>query len=110
MRIRQRRRRSRAGFTVIEVTIALAILCSTVAVAGGGFLTNLSAVRSAQRTSAGALFLETVMQDLSAQPYDSLLTFDGNSFHDQDTVERSNFRVQLSVFQAAAASSASSRR
>ena len=110
MRIRQRRRRSRAGFTVIEVTIALAILCSTVAVAGGRFLTNLSAVRSAQRTSAAALYLDTVMQDLSAQPYDSLLTFDGNSFHDQDTVERSNFRVQLSVFQAAAASSASSRR
>jgi hypothetical protein len=87
--------------TVIEVTLALAILCSLLAVSAGGFMTNLSAVHSAQRTSEGSLFLETVMQDLSAQPYDSLLAFNGNTFFEHGTEAKSNYGVTLTVFQAA---------
>lgn len=92
---------SQSGLSVIEVTIALVILCSMLAISAGGFMSNLAAVRSAQRTSEGALFLETVMQDLSAQTHDGLLALNGNTFIDRETQAQSNYSVQLTVFQAA---------
>lgn len=93
--------RSRAGVSVLEITVALTIATTVLAASAGAFLSNLAAARSAQRTSRGAVFLQTVMQDLSAQSYDALPAFNGNHIFDRVDEARSNYSVTLTVFQAA---------
>ena len=93
--------RARAGLTLLEVSIALLIVCSVLMASAGAFLNNISAVSSAKRRSRATLFLETVLEDLSAQDYDNLPAFDGNQIFDQATLARSNYTVDLDVFLAA---------
>lgn len=91
---------SRAGVSIVEVTIALAIVTTVLTASAGAFISNLSAARGAQRVGRATLFLETVMQDLSAQPYDALLAFDGNRIFDGADEAHSDCSATLSVFQA----------
>ena len=91
---------SRSGISIVEVTIALAIVTTVLAGTSGAFLANFTAVRTADGLSSGTLFLETVLEDLSAQPYEDLLSFHGNTIFDQESAERARFGVTLSVFEA----------
>jgi hypothetical protein len=83
---------------VIEVTIAMSVACTVLLATAGAFASSLSAVRVSERTSQGTVFLETVMEDLSAQPYSDLPAFNGNRIYDQATANRSNYAVDLTVF------------
>jgi hypothetical protein len=40
------------------------------------------------------------MEELAAQPYDALTSFNGNRIFDHDTQQASNWSVDLDVFQA----------
>jgi hypothetical protein len=91
---------SRAGISIVEVTIALAIATTVLSAASVAILSNFSAVRTADGLSSGALFLETVLEDLSAQAYDDLLAFHGNVIFDQENEEHARFSVTLSVFES----------
>jgi Tfp pilus assembly protein PilV len=93
-----RRPQGRAGLTVLEVTIAFSIVCTVLMASAGAFSSSYMAVRNAQSRSRGTVFAETVMEDLAAQPYDSLLAFSGNRMYDGPTVARSNYSVDLTVF------------
>ncbi len=93
------RRRRRLGFTVLEVTIALLIVSTVLVSLTGAFLTSAQAVHSAKGSSRGTVFLQSVMEDLAAQPYDALPSFNGNRIFDKDTRQASNWSVDLSVFQ-----------
>jgi hypothetical protein len=68
--------------------------------AAGALLSSLSAVSSAQRMSRATVFLQTVMEDLQAQPYDNLLAFNGNTVFDQGTAAQSNYQATINVFTA----------
>jgi prepilin-type N-terminal cleavage/methylation domain-containing protein len=96
-----RARRNRAGFTILEVTIALVIVSTVLASLTGAFLTSAQAVHTSRGTSRGTIFLQTVMEDLAAQPYDALLAFNGNRVFDKGTQQASNWSVDLTVFPAA---------
>lgn len=95
---RTHRRPERRGLTLLEVTIALTIVATVLMVSVGAFGSSIKAVNSAQRRSRATVFLQTIMEDVSAQPYDNLLAFNGNRFMDQATAARSNYAVDLSVF------------
>ncbi len=95
-----RPRRSRAGISIVEITIALAIVATVLAGTSGALLANFSAVRTADGLSSGALFLESVLENLSAQDYDDLLTFDGDRLFDGESEARSRYTVDLSVFES----------
>ncbi|MBK8180249.1 MAG: hypothetical protein IPK67_15440 [Planctomycetes bacterium] len=99
-RIRGKNSRARreAGFSVLEVTIALAITASVLLASAASFLASIAAVSSAERTSRGAVFAQTVMEDLAAQPYENLLTFNGNRIYDEATAGASRYAVDLTVF------------
>jgi hypothetical protein len=86
---------------VLEITITLTIVTTVLMAAAGALLSSLSAVASAQRTSRATVFMETVMEDLAAQPYDNLLTFNGNTVFDQATLAGSNYTANISVFPVA---------
>lgn len=79
------------------MVIVATVLLSSV----GSFTTSLRGVNGAQRQSRGSLFLETVMEDLAAQPYANLPSFNGNRFYDRTNATASNFSVDLTVFLAA---------
>ena len=90
-----------AGLTVLEVTIALTIVSTVLVASAGAFMSSVSSARNAQRQSMGTVFLQTVMEDLAAQPYDNLLAFNGNTIFDQPTAAASNYSVVITVFVAA---------
>jgi Tfp pilus assembly protein PilV len=98
---RRRQRRRFSGLTVLEVTIAFTVVATILLAAAGSFSSSITAVKSAERRSRGSVFLETVMQDLSAQPYDNLLAFDGDHLIDGATAAQSSYAVDLTVFVAA---------
>lgn len=84
--------------TVLEVMIAIAIVSMILLSSGSAFLGSLRGAERARTTSAASVFLQTVMEDLSAQPWANLQTFNGDQIYDQPTPARSNYRVDLSVF------------
>jgi Tfp pilus assembly protein PilV len=99
-RIRVRRRA--AGLGLVEVTIAIALLVTGLMATARALASSITAVNEAQRMNRAAMFLETVMEDVVAQPYANLLALDGNQLTDATTADTSNFTVSMTVFQAAA--------
>jgi Tfp pilus assembly protein PilV len=95
-----RRANARGGFTVLEVAIALLIVSTVLVSLAGAFLTSAQAVHTAKGTSKATIFLESVMEDLAAQPYESLPNFNGNRIFDKSTQQLSNWSVDLAVFGA----------
>ncbi|MFO1009546.1 MAG: hypothetical protein U1F29_05730 [Planctomycetota bacterium] len=87
--------------TVLEVTIAIAVLAMLMLSSASAFLGAMNGARDARRTSRASVYLATVMEDVQATPYDSLLSLNGNSFHDQATLARSAFVVDVAAFPAA---------
>jgi type II secretory pathway pseudopilin PulG len=83
---------------VLEVTIALTIVATLLMASAGAFLSSISAVNAAQRRSVATVFLETVMEDLSAQAYVDLPSFNGNRIFDRPTAAASSYAVDLTVF------------
>jgi len=102
MRIRRfsRAGRSRAGVSIVEITIALAIVATVLAGASGALLSNFFSIRTADGLSSGTLFLESVLENLSAQSYDDLLAFHGNTLFDGADEEHARYAVELSVFES----------
>lgn len=86
------------GITILEITIAVAVITTVLMASAGAFVSSLSSVESAQRRTRATVYLETVMENISAQPYDNLLSFNGNHLHDQATTGSSNYGVDLTVF------------
>jgi Tfp pilus assembly protein PilV len=104
MRIRRgstRSSRGNSGLTVLEVTIAFMIVSTVILASGSAFTSTLNATRHAQMRSRGVVFLDTVMEDMSAQPYTSLLSFNGNTMYDGPSAARSNYSVTITAFLAA---------
>lgn len=86
---------------MLEVTIAMSVIMTILLASAGAFGSSIGAVNSARRTSRASLFLETVMEDVSAQSYANLFAFDGNQVYDHATAAVSEFQVGLTVTQAA---------
>ncbi len=86
---------------MLEITIAVAMAMTIMLGSAGAFGTSVKAVNEARRTSRGSLFLETVMEDLSAQAYDDLLSFNGNRIYDHGAAAESEFAIDIAVTQSA---------
>lgn len=89
------------GLSLIEVTIAMAVATVALIASAGAFASSIDNVESSKRITEAAVFAETVLEDISAQDYAVLLTLDGNEFFDGDDEDSSNFRAEVTVFQAA---------
>lgn len=91
---------ARTGLSIVEVTIALAVVGTVLAGVSGAFLSNFSAMRTAEGLSSGTIFLETALENLSLQEYDDLLAFHGNTLFDGVDEEHSSYGVELTVFES----------
>lgn len=96
----ENRGRSRVGLTLLEVTLAMAVVSVVLLGAAAAFSGNLRAVDQATRMTSGTVLLETVLEDLSAQSFEATLALNGNQFFDGPDAASSEFGVDLTVFQA----------
>jgi len=93
-----RRPTLRAGMTLIEVTIGMVIVATILMASAGAFTRSLNATDQARRTTRAAIFLETAMEDISAQDYRNLLVLNGNQIFDRTDASDSDYSIALTVF------------
>jgi hypothetical protein len=86
--------------SLVEVSLAMSIVATVLMASSLAFTTSLSTVGRAERITDGAVYLETVMQNIAAQDFDALLAMNGNQFFDGQTLVASQFTVDLTVFTA----------
>jgi hypothetical protein len=79
----------------------MSVIVTILLASAGAFGSSVGTVNSARRTSRASLFLETVMEDISAQGYDNLLAFNGNHVYDKANAAVSDFQADLTVTQTA---------
>lgn len=79
----------------------MAVVMTVMLGAAGAFGSSVRAVSAARKTTRASVFLETVMEDLSAQAYGDLQAFDGNRLYEGTNQATSAFAVDLSVTQVA---------
>ena len=89
----------KAGLTLIEVMIASGVIAVLMMASAAAFTGNMRAVGLSKSMTSGTIFLETVHEDLMAQSYANLLSLNGNQIFDGLDASRSDFRVDLTVFQ-----------
>lgn len=99
-RLRPQALSNKAGLTVIEVSISMVIVATFLLASAGAFTSSISSTEQSRRTTAAAVFLETTMEDVSAQAYPNLLALNGNQIFDVTNANDSNYRVDLTVFVA----------
>ncbi|HPF14850.1 MAG: hypothetical protein H6830_07275 [Planctomycetes bacterium] len=91
---------SQTGLSLVEIMIAVGISTVLLMATAATFFGNMKAVNQARSLTSATIFLETIREDLLAQPYANLLALNGNSFFDGDTQGQSHYRADLTVFQA----------
>ena len=86
----------------MEVALAATILAFALVATASSFSTNLSAVRQAKGINKAARFLEETMDAVAAQPYENLLSLNGNVYYDHQVVRAARYRIGMTVFLASA--------
>jgi hypothetical protein len=86
--------------TLLEVAIAAVIVASIMVVSNAAFLSSFSATERAQDLRSVGLLLGTVMEDVAAQPYDNLLSLNGNQVFNGANAASSRVRVTIETFQS----------
>ncbi len=84
---------------MIEVSVSMMIVVTLLLASAGAFTSSLKTTGQARRTTDAGVFLETTLEDISAQPFPNLLALNGNQIFDVTNANDSNFRVDLTVFQ-----------
>ena len=89
-----------AGMTVVEVMIAAGISTVLLLATAATFFGNIKAVGTAKAITSGSIFLESIQENISAQPYENLLALNGNSVFNNGDAAGSNYRADITTFQA----------
>jgi prepilin-type N-terminal cleavage/methylation domain-containing protein len=91
---------TRRGMTLLEVAVAALIVASIMIVSQAAFVSSFSATQRSRDVRRAALLLDTVMEDVAAQPYQNLLALNGNVVTDGETAASSRFEVEIETFLA----------
>jgi type II secretory pathway pseudopilin PulG len=86
--------------TLIEITISIAVMATIFLVTASAFTSTLRATEQARRTTSASIFLEATLESVSAQPYQNLLSLNGNQVFDVNDAGDSNYRTDISAFLA----------
>ncbi|MFT4647518.1 MAG: hypothetical protein ACI9X4_000731 [Glaciecola sp.] len=96
---RLRGHRSNAGLSMVEVMIAAGVASVLLMATAATFFGNMKSVGTAKSLTSGSIFLESVQENISAQPYQNLLALDGNAIFDDGVLDGSDFRADITTFQ-----------
>jgi hypothetical protein len=89
-----------AGVTLVEVSVAILVAAGLLMASAAAFSSSLSGVTQAEKLSGGALFLETSLEDLTAQPFENLLALNGTRLYQGQTAAGSRYAIDVVVFPA----------
>ncbi len=92
--------KSRAGLTMVEVTITMVIVITFMMSSVHAFSASLIGMQRARRMTEASVFLESVMENVAAQDFENLLALNGNDFFDNNDATDSQFSTRLVVFLA----------
>ncbi|MCP5024301.1 MAG: hypothetical protein GY930_21345 [bacterium] len=90
----------KAGMSLVEVTIAAGIATVLLMATAATFFGNMKTIGTAKSITSGAIFLESVQENISAQPYQNLLALNGNPIFDQGVANLSQYRADITTFQS----------
>ncbi len=85
---------------MVEVMIAAGIATVLLMATAATFLGNMKAVGTAKSITSGSIFLESVQENISAQPYANLLALNGNSVFNNGVPDSSSYRADITTFQS----------
>ena len=74
------------------------IVATVLLAAARAFSSSLGAVGQARDTTNAAIFLEPTLEDVTTQPYDNLLSLNGNRLFDGTDAGDSQFAIDRAVF------------
>ena len=89
-----------SGLSMLEVALGVAVGAVLLLATTMSFTGNIRSTFGARERTNGTLFLETVLEDLSGQPFDNLLSLNGSQVFDETDALDSRFAVRLTVFPA----------
>ncbi|MBL4770543.1 MAG: hypothetical protein JKY61_05260 [Planctomycetes bacterium] len=89
-----------AGMSLVEVMIAAGIASVLLMATAATFFGNMKAVGTAKSITSGTIFLESVQENLAAQPYQNLLAINGNSVFNDGVEDGSEYRADITSFQS----------
>ena len=75
------------------------VITTLILAAAGSFNAALKATSRARDTEAAAMFLETTIENVLAQPYANLPTLNGNQIFDGTNAADSRFQIDIAVFE-----------
>lgn len=84
--------------TLIEVVVSMSVIATLLMALAAAFGSSLKATDRAKRITDAGVFLETTLEDISAQPFDVLPSLNGNTVFDQTNANDSRYSIALSVF------------
>jgi len=90
------------GLTLLEVMLASVVVTILILGSAAAFSETVGGARMARKLTSGVLFLETVSENIGAQAPANLLALHGNQSFDGPDAARSEYRVDLSVFEVQA--------
>lgn len=90
----------KAGMSLVEVMIASGIAAVLLMATAATFFGNMKAIGTAKSITSGAIFLESVQENISAQPYQNLLALNSNAIFDDGVEATSQYRADITTFQS----------
>lgn len=92
---------SRAGLTLVELVIASGIIAVLLLASAAAMGESVESTNMSRSLTRGAIFLESVQEDLAAMSASDLLAMNGQSVHSTDDWDDAPYRVDIVVFTAA---------
>lgn len=91
-------RRSRAGLSIVEMVIAAGLVAVLVLATAAALGENVESTGTARRMTTGAVFLESVQEDLAALGASDLLAMNGQRVYSEDDWQNAPYACDVTVF------------
>lgn len=92
---------ARAGLTLVELVIAAGIIAILLLASAAAMGESVESTETAKQLVRGAVFLESVQEDLSTLTPAELLAMNGQTVFSTDDWNDARYRIEISVFYAA---------
>ncbi len=90
-----------AGLSLVELIIAAGIIAVLMLASAAAMGESVDSTNMSRDLTQGALFLETVQEDLTAVASADILTLNGQQIFSNDDQATARFRVDITTFMAA---------
>jgi len=91
-------RAAQAGLTIVELVIASGIIAVLMLASAAAMGENVQSSEASKNLVRGAIFLESVQEDLASLTTSELLAMNGQRIYSEDSWNNAKFRVEVTCF------------